>query len=141
MNKTIKHTYQIAHFSIDVNFCEFVVSIDFSPYKQTDDLQFLYGYSPQLIALIQAQYQEIFGKQLQISDDSFVAEIWGHLFAYRIAIWVKKNLQFKPLQKLAKFVAYRSGIIDCGERQADSNRWIWDFLGKLFFQKYKTVQQ
>jgi hypothetical protein len=136
----IQHTYQISPLSIEVSFCEFVVSIDFSVFKNQEDLNFLYRSSGDLVVWIKQRYYEIFGKQLRITNPSFVAEIWGHLLVYRIAIWMEQNLKFRPLQKLMKFVAFRSGIVDCGERKADSNRWIWDLLGKLFFKKYNSVK-
>ncbi len=136
----IQHTYQISPLSIEVSFCEFVVSIDFSVFKNHEDLNFLYRSSGDLVVWIKHRYYEIFGKQLRITNPSFVAEIWGHLLVYRIAIWMEQNLKFKPLQRLVKFVAFRSGIVDCGERNADSNRWIWDLLGKLFFKKYDSVK-
>lgn len=136
----IQHTYQISPLSIEVSFCEFVVSIDFSVFKNNQDLNFLYRSSGDLVVWIKYRYYEIFGKELRITNPSFVAEIWGHLLVYRIAIWMEQNLKFKPLRRLVKFVAFRSGIVDCGERNADSNRWIWDLLGNLFFKKYDSVK-
>jgi hypothetical protein len=136
MEKIYNNTYQIAHLDVEVSFRECVISIDFTPFEYTEDLKFLYRCSSRLIAMIKVSYRGLFGKNLLISNSSFVAEIWGHLVAYRISIWVKKHVKFNPIQKLAKFAAFRSGVIDCGETAVDSNRWFWDLLGKLFFNKY-----
>ncbi len=137
MEKTFSHVYQIGHFNIKVNFNKFVVSIDFTPFEHGDDLKYLYRSSSRLIAMIKVRYHELFGQNLLISNDSFVAEIWGHLIAYRISIGVKRRIKFKPIQKLTKFIAFRSGVVDCGESAVDSNRWLWDLLGRLFFKHYR----
>lgn len=113
-----------------------VVSIDFTPYHHKEDLLKLYRSSSYLVELIKADYLNIYNTPLKISNASFVAEIWGHLIAYKISLWLKKNIKIGLVQKLAKFTAFRSGVTDCGEANVDNNRWLWDIIGWMFFQRY-----
>ncbi|MNK10080.1 hypothetical protein D3C87_280950 [compost metagenome] len=137
MSKTFTRTYVIAQFPINVQFSNRVVSIDFTPYTQSEKLSLLYQHSEDLVQKIKAEYKDSFQKELKISNASFVAEIWGHIVAYKIALWMKKNINISPVQKFAKFAAFRSGVIDCGESKVDTNRWFWDILAPIFFRKYR----
>ncbi|WP_171047004.1 hypothetical protein [Pedobacter helvus] len=137
MSKTITYTYTISKLPLDVRFANKVVSIDFTPYVKKEELISLYGESQTLVQKIKNKYQNIYQKELKIRNASFIAEIWGHLAAYKVALWIKKNIKVWPVQKFAKFVAFRSGIIDCGEGSIDTNRWVWDILAWLFFKKHK----
>ena len=114
-----------------------VVSLDFTPYHREGELLKLYQSSSHLVKLIKIDYLNIYNTELKIMNASFVAEIWGHLVAYRISLWLKRHIKIGLIQKLAKFVAFRSGVIDCGEGSIDTNRWFWDILARLFFSKYK----
>ncbi len=137
MKKSVTHTYTIGLFPLDVRFADRVVSIDFTAYVKKEDLTFLYCESESLIQKIKADYKSIYQRDLKIASPSFIAEIWGHLVAYRIALWMKRHFKISPLQKLAKFAAFRSGMVDCGEAKVDTNRWFWDIIGTIFFRKYK----
>lgn len=133
MSKTVTYTYTLGDFLLDVKFKDKVVSIDFTPYTQSEELIFLYPYSEELVQKIKATYKASYQKELKISNASFVAEIWGHLVVYRMALWMKRTFKISLLQKFAKFVVFRSGVIDCGEAKVDTNRWLWDILGSIFF--------
>jgi len=137
MSKTLTCTYIFAELPLEVKLNHRVASIDFTPYSQKEDLQMLYGCSTALVRSIKVDYQNTYQKQLHISNSSFIAEIWGHMIVYRLALWIQQNIKVWPFQKLAKFVAFRSGIADCGEAKVDTNRWVWDMLGPVFFRKYK----
>ena len=136
MSSTSSRTYEIGNLPLQVNFMHKVVSLDFTPYHKKEDLLKLYRSSRYLIGLIKAHDLSIYNTQLKIGNASFVAEIWGHLVAYKISLWLKQHIKIGLIQKLAKFTAFRSGVIDCGEAKIDTNRWFWDILGWMFFQKY-----
>lgn len=136
MKKSVTLTYTISQLPLDVKFTDKVVSIDFTRYVKKEELTSLYKESKELVQKIKGNYQEIYQKPLKITNPSFIAEIWGHLIAYRAALWMQHNIRIWPVQKLAKFIAFRSGVTDCGESKVDTNRWIWDILGWMFFRKH-----
>lgn len=137
MDGTEVKTYDINQKPIKVQFRLKVVSIDCTDYTSKNDLSAIYQECKEFVHQIKADYFEIFKQPLKISNRSFIAEIWGHLVAYKISLWIKNTFKFKPLQKLAEFAAHRSGVIDCGEAKVDTNRWFWDGLGWLFFRKHQ----
>jgi len=134
-NISIK-SYAVNQKTIKVYFRLKVVSIDCTAYNSKKDLLDIYQACKKLINDIKKDYKAIFGRDLKISNRSFLAEIWGHLVAYKISLWMKKYFKFTLMQKLAKFAAHRSGIIDCGEAKVDTNRWFWDFTGWMFFRTF-----
>lgn len=136
MSDTETKKYTIGNLPLQVKLMERVVSIDFTVYHDKKHLQKLYQDSATLVRLIKVDYFDAYETELKISNASFIAEIWGHLIAYRISLWLKKNIKIGLIQRLAKFTAFRSGVTDCGEAEVDTNRWFWDILGWLFFQKY-----
>lgn len=137
MSSTSSKIYEIGNHPLQVNFMDKVVSLDFTPYHREGELLKLYQSSSHLVKLIKIDYLNIYNTELKIRNASFVAEIWGHLVAYRISLWLKRHIKIGLIQKLAKFTAFRSGVIDCGEGSIDTNRWFWDILARLFFRKYK----
>lgn len=139
MNAIIHKDYMISGLLLKVSFKQRWVSLDFTPFKNTSDLYRLYKGCKAMASQIKKDYFKIYRKELKINLNSFVAEIWGHFYAYRISLWIKRNIQFKLIQKLSHFTVYRSGTIDCGEKSIDSNRWVWDILGSIFFSKYKWL--
>lgn len=133
MKKSVTLTYTLSELPLDVKFADKVISIDFTPYVKKDELTFLYKESKELVQKIKSNYQNIYQKPIKITNPSFIAEIWGHLIAYRAALWMLRNIRIWPVKKMAKFIAFRSGVVDCGEGKVDTNRWIWDILGRMFF--------
>lgn len=135
MSKNLSKVYEVNQQPLRVKFSVGVVSLDFTARHLKNQLQ---GFNYlKLVKEIQHDYLNFYHQPLKISNSSFVAEIWGHLLAYRISLWVKKHIQLKPLQKIASYAAHRSGIADCGEAKLDTNRWIWDVMAWLFFRKYR----
>lgn len=135
MNKSL--TYTISQLPLQVRFANKVVSIDFTPYVEKGELIFLYRESEELVNKIKTDYKNIYQKPIKISNPSFIAEIWGHLVVYKVALWTQRNMNFWPAKQLSNFIAFRSGVIDCGEAKVDTNRWVWDLLGRVFFRNYK----
>lgn len=131
MNDLIHTTYHAQHLPIPIQLKKGVASIDVTAYQSAIDLKHIYQHRYALVSRIKNDYQNAFGQNIQISDRSFLTEIWGHLVVYRMAIWAKRYIRLPLFNKLTRFVAYRSGTIDCGEKAVDSNRWFWDVLAKL----------
>lgn len=137
MSELHTQIYFIKNLPLEVNFRPKVISIDFRPYKQKGQLNLLYSDCSNLIDEIKHDYEQYYGKPLKISKASLMAEIWGHLIAYRISLGFKKHLQVWPIQQFAKFAAFRSAVVDCGETKVDTNRWFWDVTAWAFFRKYR----
>ena len=136
MNSTLK-TYFIKSLTLEVSFRPKVVSLDSRPYKQKQTLNLLYKHCEILVDDIKRDYQAHYGHALNINRASLVAEIWGHLIAYRISLGIQKHFRVWPITKLARFAAFRSAVIDCGEAKVDTNRWFWDLTAGIFFRKYR----
>ncbi|RZK43681.1 MAG: hypothetical protein EOO90_01955 [Pedobacter sp.] len=84
-----------------------------------------------LVKLIKADYLELIGKRLKITNRSFKLEIWGHLYASQLADAVKELVKLKVIENFTEAIKSRSDTIDCGESEVDSNRWLWDMLSRF----------
>lgn len=84
-----------------------------------------------LIYTIKEEYFTQFDKKLEISDDSLVVEILVHVYCDYLGLLFNRIVQISWLQRLVIKLLKRAEIVDCGERQVDSNRWIWDFLARF----------
>ncbi|WP_199121049.1 hypothetical protein [Pedobacter sp. ASV28] len=134
MNKVLLKSYSINQRLVNVHFRKKLVSIDCLPYRNSNDLKLIYEGSRSLIMLIKNDYSDIFGNSLKISESSLHAEIWGHLAAYKIFIWLQNAIKIPFIQKFAAFIIDRSGMIDCGEAKTDAIRWFWNIIGWIFFK-------
>lgn len=74
-------------------------------------------------------YLKEIGRPINITVDSIAIEILGHVYLDKFA---DLALKFKliPLQDVLKEIKNRTDIIDCGEKEIDPNRFIWDDLEK-----------
>lgn len=137
MSKPHTKTYFIKNLPLEVSFRPKVISIDFRPYKQKQELNLLYKHCVGLVDEIKHDYEQHYGKPLKISKASLMAEIWGHLIAYYVSLGFKRRVKVWPIQNFAKFAAFRSAVVDCGETKVDANRWFWDLTAWAFFRKYR----
>ncbi len=83
-----------------------------------------------LVSWIQDEHLNTHGRTLVIGRDSFVMEIWGHLyFEYFL---LKYRLLSHIIFPFGLYKRFRKSceVIDCGERGKDPNRWIWDRLAR-----------
>ena len=80
---------------------------------------------------IKQDYQNFIGKELSITNDSIIIEIWGHVYASYFARAMKNLISLNLLTDFADFIINRSDIIDCGESDVDSNRKFWDVLANF----------
>ena len=84
-----------------------------------------------LVNYIKQDYFLLMGKELDITNDSLIIEIWGHVYASYFARAMKNLIKLQLVENVADFVINRSDTIDCGESEVDSNRKIWDVLANF----------
>lgn len=72
-------------------------------------------------------YRQKYGEDLQISRRSLAIEIYGHYKMQKIAL---KTEEFTGKNKATSWLLDRTGTIDCGCAEKDSNRIVWDSLCK-----------
>lgn len=84
-----------------------------------------------LVNSIKIDYLSLFGKELAISNDSLIIEIWAHVYASYFAKAMKNLISLKLVEEAADFIIKRSDIIDCDESEIDSNRKFWDILANF----------
>ncbi|RZL41309.1 MAG: hypothetical protein EOP00_25080 [Pedobacter sp.] len=87
--------------------------------------------SANLVKQIKTSYFELFDKELDISNDSLIIEIWGHAYASYFARAMKNLIKLNLIENFADFIINRSDTIDCGESDVDSNRVFWDVLANF----------
>ena len=80
------------------------------------------------------EYQTQQHTVLKIDRDSLAIEILAHTYADSFSQAVTSMDKLLPLplrqamDQLMDYIHRHTEIIDCGEAEADSNRWIWDKL-------------
>lgn len=73
-------------------------------------------------------YNSNYRDSIKISQKSLAIEIQGHFIPDTI---INKLLEFqlpKPIEDFEKKIKSHTEVIDCGESDVDSNRWIWDLF-------------
>ena len=100
-----------------------------------------------LVDRLEADYRQYYQRPLQIGADSLAVEIWAHVYTERFFARLYRHFPWAPMRRLYHFIRRRCRIIDCGETRRDSNRWLWDLLGKrkrwmylLFRKKLQFAQ-
>ncbi|MXV52636.1 hypothetical protein GS399_16805 [Pedobacter sp. HMF7647] len=130
--KTLK-TYLFNDLSVQVEFEERLVHILSNASLHHVIEHNMAGHTEMLYEYIQADYNKYFGRDLDISYQSFAVELWGHMYAEEFTLFVQRNLSdIELVNKIANFVVNRTGVIDCGEREIDSNRIFWDLLSPSY---------
>ncbi|GGE79166.1 hypothetical protein [Priestia taiwanensis] len=90
----------------------------------------------QLAKFLKERFIEIHGHDIHITAKSLAIEILGHVYVGNFAEVVKKIPHIPkitlPIVKTATKVTDRTDVIDCGEKDVDSNRWIWDRLAMFY---------
>lgn len=84
-----------------------------------------------LVNYIKQDYFNFTGKELMVSNDSMIIEIWGHIFASHFAKAMKNLIKLKLVEDAADFIIKRSDYIDCGENEVDLNRKFWDLFANF----------
>ena len=84
-----------------------------------------------LVNYIKQDYFLLFNKELDITNDSLIIEIWAHVYASYFARATKNLIKLKLIEKAANLIIKRSDTVDCGESDVDTNRKIWDILSNF----------
>lgn len=90
-------------------------------------------------------YFDMFHKKLEISLHSLAVEIIIHAYIDRFCNYVHENPCFPIneidlwLKQLCASIGQRTEVIDCGERQVDRNRFVFDGLEKFHGLIYKMI--
>lgn len=82
----------------------------------------------QLADTIKADYKTEFGQGLAISNRSLIVEILVHVYCDYLGLSFNRLVKVKWIQSLVKKLLKRAEVVDCGEKEADGNRWVWDLL-------------
>jgi hypothetical protein len=82
----------------------------------------------ELVSAIKKEYHDRFNKDFEVTDASMAVEIWGHVFTEKFADAVKGLAPVKLVNSFAEKISAHCEVINIGERDHDSNRFIWDWL-------------
>ena len=89
-----------------------------------------------LAQYLKQQHTNQFHTVLNISDKSLTIEIIGHVYIGNLADILKEIPRIPKIAPIIVKKAYKitdhTDIIDCGEKEVDSNRWVWDKLAVLY---------
>lgn len=89
-----------------------------------------------LAQYLKQQHTNQFHTVLNISDKSLTIEIIGHVYIGNFADTLKEIPRIPKIAPIIVKKAYKitdhTDIIDCGEKEVDSNRWVWDKLAVLY---------
>lgn len=83
---------------------------------------------------IKKTYKSMFGEELKISQESLSVEILIHAYLdtfCKMSLEMGDGIEKEILKKILKFadkIEQHTKIIDCGEKEVDSNRVIFDSL-------------
>lgn len=87
-----------------------------------------------LAKYLKENYKNALAKELDITVDSLAIEILAHAYVDKFAETIEqisdkltKKKKTEIVQVMEK-IKERTGIIDCGEKSIDSNRFVWDLL-------------
>ncbi|HMR82695.1 MAG TPA: hypothetical protein PKE30_06175 [Niabella sp.] len=80
-----------------------------------------------LCFLVLEAYEKEYGQIIKVGMNSFIVEVLGHVYAYKILLFLRK---IYPLGIFKKY-SYHACTIECGDRQYDTNRWFWDMISFL----------
>ena len=86
-----------------------------------------------IASTLKTEYKKKIGSDIGISTRSMVFEILGHAIPDVYATTVSNNgyewgFFNKKLTGVMKEVADRTSVVDIGNWEADSNRWVWDLF-------------
>lgn len=82
----------------------------------------------ELASKIKEEYLKQFGVDYKVSENSVLVEIWGHVYAEKMAEAIKSLSPLKLVNTVADKIIYHCEVIDMGERGHDENRFVWDGL-------------
>jgi len=135
----LEKTYELSGCKLVVSFKQQLIRIASPQALQKFLSQDIELRSKILVNYIKQDYLNFIGKELAVSNNSIIIEIWGHVYASYLAKSVKKLIRLKLIQPTLNLIIERSDTIDCGEKEVDSNRWIWDLLAHFKWMILKLI--
>ncbi|MET4083258.1 hypothetical protein ABIB40_003227 [Pedobacter sp. UYP30] len=81
-----------------------------------------------LIGEIKKRYKEKYSQALNIRDSSLLVEILVHVYCHSLGLRILPHLKIAFLKRFLEKLIDRAKVVDCGERNRDTNRWFWDLL-------------
>ena len=85
----------------------------------------------ELIYFIKKEYYAQFNKNLEVKGASIAVEIWGHVYAEKFANAIKKLTPLKLADGFAEKICSSCEVINIGNKEHDSNRFVWDWLASF----------
>lgn len=73
-------------------------------------------------------YREAHGEDIQISDESLAVEIIGHVLPGDLSYKIQDLDLADGINELMDELQSHTDVIDCGEKEVDGNRFLWDLL-------------
>jgi len=127
MNKS----YELEGCMIKVELNEGIIRV----YSNAELWRFLNGQADRrfslLVKTIKRDYQETYQQPLAISNDSLIVEILVHVYCDYLGLNFNRLIKFRAVNNIVNKLLVRAEIVDCGEKEKDSNRWIWDYLARF----------
>lgn len=77
---------------------------------------------------LKEKFRDVNHRDLGISRNSLVMEIWGHYYFERVFKHTQWLLSASFLFPLKDRLIKATREFDCAEWPIDTNRWLWDFL-------------
>jgi hypothetical protein len=127
----VEKQYELSGCSIKVYFFPRIIKIEGANALKRFLSTNIEARSQLLVNRIKVDYVACFNKELKVGNNSMIIEIWGHVYASRLAKGLKNRISLKLIQKLTALVIKRSDNIDSGEFGIDHNRIFWDLLSHL----------
>lgn len=124
----MEKTYDIENCEIKVKLNKGIISLqsDTGLWKYLDgDVK---NCTVRLIEIIKKDYENQFDKALNIKNGSLMVEIWVHVYCDYYGLFLYRNINVNWIQKILLKGIKRAEVIDCGEKDLDTNRWVWDLL-------------
>ncbi len=92
-----------------------------------------YGPARRLARALKAAYRRRYGEELNISLGSLETEIVWHyrvIEGCRICRRMALYRLFPPFKKFVEWLWVHMDVIDCGKKEIDGNRFVWDLLDR-----------
>jgi len=124
----MKRQYPLGRYRVSVTLEEGLIRVANTPQLRQGLAGNPVAKATALMEAIKADHLRVFGRALAVSDESLVAELFGHLYAAHLLLKYNRLFQFIFPNKLYKRLLRSCEVTDCGERSKDPNRWVWDGL-------------
>ncbi|MCQ2509071.1 MAG: hypothetical protein MJ116_01210 [Lachnospiraceae bacterium] len=91
--------------------------------------------SMRLAKYIRREYEKQFQEELNISAQSLAIEIYGH---YKMQKAAQKAEEMLGRTRMTRWLIGHTDVIDCGSKEKDNNRVVWDSMQRIAMLEKKT---